>query len=396
MSVSGAGTGESGGFGPGAVLNPTWDVVVIGGGMIGLAIAYHLSRRQARVLLLERGDLVQAASGANAGRAQTMEAHFGLNLSLVKRGHLCLAALDEELGYDIEWRAMGNLVLIGKERHWREWSARAEKLSAEGIATEMLPRAQVQKLEPGLVVESFLGAAFGMEANVNPFKLCWAYARAARRGGAYLCPHTPATGLVIEKGRIQAVLAGAERYTAGCVVVAAGPWTAQVTGWAGEAAPVGFHYAEAMVTEPLPSVLNHHIGLAGFYELIHTSQRATTAGVLQTSGGNILITEAVEQTEELHARSTEWGISGMAAKALQLLPWLRHVRLIRDWGVPSAVSPDEEPILGWAGSVDNMFVAGRLHLNIATLPVISDLAAAMVLGEAVEPSLEAYSPQRFA
>lgn len=363
--------------------------------MVGLAIAYHLTRRQARVLLLERGDLAQAASGANAGRAQTMEAHFGLNLSLVKRGHARLATLSEELGLDIEWRTMGNLVLIDKERHWQEWSERAEKLSAEGIATEMLPLAQVRRLEPKLAVEGFLGAALGMEANVNPFKFCWAYACSARRDGACLLPHTPATGFVIDKGRIQAVLAGVERYPAGCVVVATGPWTAQVTGWAGEAIPVGFHYAEAMVTEPLPPVLNHHIGLAGFYELIHASRRATTAGVLQTLRGNLLITEAVEQTDELHGRSTEWGIRGMATKTLRLLPWLQRVRLIRDWGVPSAVSPDEEPIVGWASSVDNLFVAGRLHLNIATLPVISELIAAMVLGEAVEPSLEQYSPRRF-
>ena len=372
-----------------------WDAIVIGGGMIGLAMAYHLARRQVRVLLLERGDLGQAASGANAGRAQSIEAHPGLNVVLVKQGHARLAALAEELDFDIELRPMGNLVLIEEERHWQEWSEQAGKLTAEGIDAQMLSPAQVQELEPLLAVNGCLGAAFGMEANVNPFKFCWAYARAACRHGAHLLPHTPATGFEIEGGRIQAVLAGAERHAAGTVVVAAGPWTARVTGWAGEPVPVGFHYAEAMITEPLPPVLNNHVGLAGFYEMIHSSRRTTTAGVLQTQRGNLLITEGVEQTDELHARSTDWGIAGMAAKSLRLLPWLRHVRLLRDWGVPSSVSPDEEPIIGWAGEVDNLFVAGRLHLNIATLPLISDLAAGMVLAETVEPSLDAYSPRRF-
>jgi sarcosine oxidase subunit beta len=372
-----------------------WDVVVIGGGMIGLAMAYHLARRQARVLLLERGDLAQAASGANAGRAQTLEAHFGLNLDLVKEGHARLGALAEELDLDIEWRPMGNLVLIEEERHWQEWSQRAERLTAEGIATEMLSPAQVRELEPALAVDGFLGAAFGMEANVNPFRYCWAYARAAQRQGATLIAHKPVTGFEVKGGHIQAVLAGAKRYPAGTVVVAAGPWTAQVTQWAGESVPVGFHYAEAMITESLPPVLNNHVGLAGFYELIHSSRRATTAGVLQTLRGNLLITEGVEQTEELHGRSTAWGIEGMAAKVLRLLPSLCWLRLLRDWGVPSSVSPDEEPIIGWANRVENLFVAGRLHLNIATLPVVSDLAAAMVLAEAVEPSLDEYSPRRF-
>jgi glycine/D-amino acid oxidase-like deaminating enzyme len=159
--------------------------------------------------------------------------------------------------------------------------------------------------------------------------------------------------------------------------------------------PVGFHHSEAMSTEPLPPVLNNHVGLAGFYELIHSHRRATTAGTLQTPRGNLLITQSVEQTAELHGRSTDWGIAGMAAKVLRLLPWLREVRLLRGWGVPSAVSPDEEPIIGWAGQVSNLFVAGRLHLNIATLPVVSDLAARMALAETVEPSLGGYSPRRF-
>jgi sarcosine oxidase subunit beta len=363
--------------------------------MIGLAMAYHLARHKAQVLLLERGDLAQAASGANIGRAQTMEAHFGLNLGLVKEGHRRLAALSEELGFDIEWRRMGNMVLIEEEHHWQEWSERAGRLTAQGIATEMLAPLQVKELEPTLSVDGLLGAAFGMEANVNPFKFCWAYARAARRHGARLLPHRPATGFEVEGGRIQAVLAGPERYRAGTVVVAAGPWTAQVSGWAGEAVPVGFHHSEAMITEPLPPVLNNHVGLAGFYELIHSHRRATIAGTLQTLRGNLLITQSVEQTAELHGRSTDWGIAGMAAKVLQLLPWLREVRLLRGWGVPSAVSPDEKPIIGWADQVSNLFVAGRLHLNIATLPVVSDLAARMALAETVEPSLDEYSPRRF-
>jgi sarcosine oxidase subunit beta len=363
--------------------------------MVGLAIAYHLSRRKASVLLLERDGLGQAASAANAGRAQTMEAHWGLNLDQVKEGHQRLAGLSQLLEYDIEWRAMGNLVLIETQRQWQRWSQRAAMLTAEGIATEMLSPHQVKELEPALAVDGLLGAAFAMEANVNPFKLCWAYARASRRYGARLLPYKPATGFEIKGGVIQAVLAGPERYAADVVVVAAGPWTASVTRWAGEAVPVGFHHAEAMVTEPLPPVLQNHIGLPGFYDLIHSKRRASTAGALQTLQGNLLISQSVEQTDQVRGRSTAWGPAGMAEKLLSLLPGLGQCRLLRDWGVTSAISPDEEPIVGWVGQVRNLFVAGRLHLNIATLPVVSDLAAAMVLGEAVEPSLDEYSPQRF-
>jgi glycine/D-amino acid oxidase-like deaminating enzyme len=324
-----------------------------------------------------------------------MEARLGLNLRLVKEGHARLANLGEELDCDLEWRQMGNLVLIDQERHWTEWAERARRLTAEGIDARMVSPAEVRELEPALEVDGWLGAAYGTEGNLNPFKFCHAYARAARQQGALLLNHTPVTGFDLDSDRIRAVLSGGTRYSAETVVVAAGPWTAQVTGWAGDTVPVGFHHAEAMVTEPLPPTIRNHVGLAGFYEMIHASRRASTSGVLQTKQGNLLITQSVEQTDQLHRHSTEWGLRGMSANFLKLFPSLHGVRLLRDWGVPSAISPDEKPILGWTGRVQNLFVAGRLHLNIATLPVVSDLAAGMVLGETVVPSLAEYSPRRF-
>jgi sarcosine oxidase subunit beta len=372
-------------------------------------MAYHLSRRHARVLLLEQGDLARAASGSNAGRAQVLEAQRGLNLQLVKLGHARLRSLAEELDYKpgIEWRPRGNLVLIEEEDAWADWSERARWLAAERISVEMLAPMQVREVEPEVDANGFLGAAFGMEASVNPFRFCQAYASAARRQGTTILPHTPVTGFRTRGGRILQVLSEDLAFSAAVVVVAAGAWTAQVTGWAGAVVPVGFHRSEAMVTEPLPPVLRNRVGRAGFYGAIHSSRRATTGGVVQTENGNLFISAGVEQTDKLTGHSSDWGMAGLAAKILQVLPRLRQARIIRDMAVPSAVSPDERPIVGWSGAVRNLFVAGRLHLNIATIPVISDLAAGMVLGEVVAPSrdgtspkdgalsLEEYSPQRF-
>jgi glycine/D-amino acid oxidase-like deaminating enzyme len=365
--------------------------------MIGLAMAYHLAHRHVRVLLLERGDLAHAASGSNAGRAQILEAQPGLNLELVKMGHARLRTLDEELDCKagIEWRPMGNLVLIEKEEHWAEWTRRASWLASEGIAVEMVAPSQVRELEPEVTTTGFLGAAFGMEANVNPFKFCLAYARAARRKGATILLHTPVTGFRVGGGRILQVLSRDLAFSTATVVVAAGAWTAQVTSRAGAAVPVGFHRSEAMVTEPLPPILRNRVGLAGFYEAIHSRIRATTSGVVQTESGNLFVSASMEQTDRLVGHSTDWGLAGLAANTLRLFPRFRQARIIRGMAVPSAQSPDENPILGWSGCVENLFVAGRLHLNIPSVPVVSDLAAGMVLGEVVHPSLERYSPQRF-
>lgn len=377
-------------------MSKRYDVIVVGGGMLGLSTAYHLARCGAQTLLLQADDLGGGSSAACSGRAQVAEGHLDpLNLRLIREGMARLETLEEELDAQFEWRHAGFLALINSQHLWDEWATRAAQLTAAGISTEMLDQAALREAEPHLNYSGFLGAAHATEGQLNPFRFCAAYARAARRHGAELRPWTPVTGMRVAGRRVVAVEAGRERFEADRVAVMCGAWTAAVIGMAGVTLPIHHTHAEALVTEPVALPLNNTIELASFYETIHGKERAVSVGFNRDAHGALIVTEAVTKTTELHRRNSAWGIAGMAADLLGLYPALRGVRVVRAWAVPTSFSPDDEPLVGWVPGRDNLFVAAAYLETIPAVPLVSEWMARMVLGETLPVDLGAFDPARF-
>lgn len=347
------------------------------------------------MLLLEAGSLGGGASGACAGRAQICEGPRGAHMDLVLAGLARLEALEAELDAPFEWRRLGNLVLIEHERHWQPWVEQIAYLQQRGVMAAMLDPADLAAAEPLLRGDRFRGAAWCLEGHLNPLKLIRAYAVAARRLGARLRPHTPATGFQVTGGRVTGVKTAAGLLSAGAVLVTAGAWTGDLLAAAGGHLPVQFTHAEALISEPLPPLLHHHIGLADFYETIHTAERAVSIGVAQQMSGALLVTEAVQRTRTIHRTNSGWGIPALARDLLTLFPALAQARLLRAWAASSPFLPDELPAIGWAPGLDNLFVAACFLLTIPTLPVLSEAIAAALLSQPCPVDLSAFHPARF-
>jgi sarcosine oxidase subunit beta len=306
-----------------------------------------------------------------------------------------LETLEAELGREFEWRRLGNIMLIEQERHWQWWSEQVAYLQQLGASAAMLSPEELRQAEPLLNVERFLGGAWCLEGHLNPFKFMHAYASAARKHGAVIRQHARVVGLVSHKGRLIAVKTAHNRFAADRVIITAGAWTGQVLQTAGVHLPVQFTHAEAVISEPLPRVLHHHIGLADFYETIHNASRAVSIGVAQQQNGSLLVTEAVEMTERIHRANSAWGIPAIARDLLALFPALADVRMVRAWASPSPFLPDEQPAIGWVPGLENCFVATCFHNTITTIPILSELIAETVLGGQPEIDMSPFNPARF-
>jgi glycine/D-amino acid oxidase-like deaminating enzyme len=164
---------------------------------------------------------------------------------------------------------------------------------------------------------------------------------------------------------------------------------------AGVEVPVRPIHAEAFATEPIPPMIFHNIGLADSYEIINGKARACTIGIHPELDGSLVIAEAVTQTEELHQRSSAWGISAMAADLVKLFPFLGKANVVRSWGRPTSFTLDEEPLIGWAPQVENMYLATSLVETITAVPVLCEWMAMMIQGQTPPEPLDLYSPARF-
>jgi sarcosine oxidase subunit beta len=374
----------------------SFDVIIIGGGFLGVSTAYELSKAGVRTLLLDKGDIGSGTSGSCSGRAQVSEGHLDpLNIKLILEGFKLHETLEEELGFGYEWRKVGLFLLLRNEKMWRLWEERSQILSSRGIPTEILDRATLEKAEPNLNTKGVLGAAYSVEGMLNPLRFIHAYAGAAARQGAILLRNSEVVGMEVHNRKVTLVTTANDTYSAGTVAVMAGAWENAVTRMAGVDVPIRPTHAESFITEPIPPVIFHNIGMADSYEIINEREKACAMGIFPEPNGSLDIAEAVTQTPELHQRTSAWGICAISAELAELFPILGKVRVVRSWGRPTSFTPDEEPLVGWVPGLDNMYVATSLFETITTIPVLSKWMAMMIQGQTPPESLELFSPVRF-
>jgi sarcosine oxidase subunit beta len=374
----------------------TYDVIIIGGGFLGLSTAYQLATAGVRTLLLEAGDIGSGTSGSCSGRAQVCEGHLDpLNIALIRDGLKKHETLEEELGYEYDWRRVGLLSLLRSENYWQQWQERSSILTSAGIPTEVIDCQTLQKAEPNLNTSGVLGAAYSLEGMLDPLKFIRAYARAATRSGAKIQGNSAVTGMEVQGRKVTTVKTADDTFYADKVAVMTGAWVAVTARMAGIELPIRSTHAESLITESIPRMIYNNIGFSDSYEIINGKARAVAIGVHPEPNGSLAIAEAVTQTDELHHGVSAWGISAMSKELIKLFPFLEKVRIMRSWGRPTSFAPDEEPLVGWAPQLDNMYVATSLVETITAVPLLSEWMALDIQGKPLPVSLDLYSPARF-
>jgi sarcosine oxidase, subunit beta len=371
------------------------DVLIIGGGLAGCALAYNLSLKSARVQLLEAGNLCSGTSAACAGRVQVLESETDEYLQLVLNGFEILRDLHNELERDLDWEEPGHIILLRNEQDIAEYQPRLDRIRRHGAAAQMLNLQELRQAEPNLLLDGFIAATVSLEGRANPFKVCLGYAAAARRLGACLTPESRVTTIQKTGGGIEVHTSKGEIYRTGVLVVAAGAWSGEVLKLAGRYFPMHSTHAEAFVTEPLPVMLYHHVGFTGFYEAVHGNKRSVAFGVAQQTQGSLIASNAIQPTQDPHRKSTFWGLPAIASVMIKLLPHSRRINIIRSWAAPSPFMPDHRPAIGWLPESQSLYVTAGFHLALPTIPLLTKLAASHILGEELDPRLLQFTPARF-
>jgi sarcosine oxidase subunit beta len=374
----------------------SWDVVVVGGGLIGSAAAYHLAKDGHRTLLIEQGDLASGASGANFGNAQVQDAEFGYSLELTLRGYKLLANLEDELGWGLDYRQSGSLLLVETEGQWAAMERRADRLAAAGVHTQLLDWDGACRLVPGLAPDAILGGLYHPEEGVlNPFQLVQAYAHRGRQHGLEVWTQTEVTGLHVAGGRIAGVDTPRGRIAAGWVVLAAGAWARRLARTAGVDLPLCWIHGEALITEPLPPLTRQAISSAAFFEDTEESAEQVVGFCLrQRPEGQVMIGEAACVTGALCRDVTPGALPAIAREAGRRFPALCQVAIMRSWAVPVAFVADNRPLFGPVEGLPGLLVATGLKSTIVLTPLFGALIADMVAGRELDSRLAEFSPTR--
>jgi glycine/D-amino acid oxidase-like deaminating enzyme len=374
-------------------LPPETDVVVVGGGLAGTAVAYELARAGVDVVLLERSELNREASGTNAGSFHfqiaihqlTARETEGSRARLLSDTRLLLAAarlwagLGDELDGELGVRATGGL-MVAETPDELQLLHDKQLIEAEaGLETHVLEGDELRRFAPYLA-DDLLGAAFcPAEGHANPFLAAPLYALRAVESGAVVRTGVEVTG--VEPGFVVRTSAGSIR--AGRIVNAAGAWAGDLAALSEIRLPLRREGLHVNVTEPRQRVLDPLVQ--------HIGRRLT---LKQAAGGTFIIGGGwPARPEQRPSRySTRWdSAAGNAAVAVRVMPALADVRIVRMWTGVMAFTDDLQPVVGEVPSLPGYFVC-IATTGFTLSPMIARMLAANIAhGEPLPPE---YGPVR--
>ncbi len=344
------------------------DVVVVGGGVSGLASAYFLARAGRDVAVVEKGTVGGEASGRNGGMISERVDEPPIIPMAVESLEIW-PTLDDELGYPTEFTHKGRLqVAVSEEEMGDVFSDRDEALR-RGIAVDMLDPAEVRDLIPGITKRTLGGAFFPNGGHANPQRSVQAFAWAFQDLGGRLYQDTAVTGLEIAGGKVVSVETTAGSIGAGVVVAAAGPQTGLVAEMAGVHVPVAPARVEIIATAPLEPLFEIALVGNGLYG------RQAARGNLLFGGGAHEWTD-VGLTADPSKPNTPL-IRNIARRLAELLPGAADAPVIRSWAGVVEQAPDYMPIIDVLDYPSNYVVvtasAHGFGISPATGKAVSEL-----------------------
>lgn len=315
------------------------DAVVVGAGVIGASIAYHLARDGADVVLLDRArpPAGATASGASAGGVR-QQGRVKPEVPLAIEAIGMWKTLEDELGFDLHYRRGGMTICTDDPAAVPALRARVEAERAMGLDVQLVEGAALHRLIPALSPRIVVGSYCPSDGHADPMRTARAFSLAAERHGARIRFACGVDGLRREAGRIVGVETSEGPVATGAVVLAAGPWTHHVAARGGIALPMlreGF--VQMMVTARAPHVLDQVLGWVG-----------KGISLKQVPAGGFVIGGGWPGRGDVDAYRTDLlpgSMAKSAATTAALLPVSAAVPVVRAWVGPDSWCRDDYPVI---------------------------------------------------
>jgi len=362
------------------------DVVIVGGGILGLALAHELARRGTTdVLVLDQAYLNAGASGRNGGgvRAQWSTPTM---IRLARRSLERCRTFAVEMGINVWFRPGGYLFLAPTPQQVTRLERNARLHAEHGLRTRILSPAQALEVVPQLDPSRFLAASYNPDDGVVfPWPFLWGYAGRAEALGVKVRTFTRVTGFRHAGGALTHVETDRGTVACGAVVNAAGAWSKGVAALAGVATPNRPTRHEILVSEPLEPWLDPLVSLLGSGLYFSQSQRGELVGGM----GDPSEPEGVRQGSTLRF------LARFARAATRLVPRLGGVKVVRQWAGCYDVTPDNNPILGPAGYPNFLQLHGLVGHGFMMAPALAELFADLMTGRGRDELFDRFPLSRF-
>ncbi len=372
-------------------LPKTSDVVIIGGGVIGLAIARELVRGGiSDVTLIERAGLGAEASSAAAGmlapqaEADRADEFFYLTCRSRDMYPRFASELREETGIDIELETTGTLYLGFSDHDVQELEQRYAWQTAAGLPVEMLTREEAQTIETRISDGVQLALRFPLDTQVENRRLVTALSTSSQQLGVRLVTGTTVKSLNVNHSRISGVDTSQGNVATSNVVIAGGAWASMLNVPDKALPDIGIEpvRGQMLCFEANPQIARHVVYSPRGYIVPRRDGRLLAGSTTEFAGFDRRVTAA--------------GVQSITSTALEICPLISSLPLAASWAGLRPRAADGLPVLGPCAEIEGVFYAtGHYRNGILLAPITGELIAASIIEKAFDPVLDIFSPDRF-
>ncbi|MFQ5516437.1 MAG: FAD-dependent oxidoreductase [Acidimicrobiia bacterium] len=372
-------------------LDKTYDAVVVGGGVHGLATAYYLANNHgvSRVAVLEKSYIGGGGSGRNTAiiRSNYLTPEGS---RFYQRSARLYEDLAQDLNFNVMFEQRGHMTLAHNDSSLRTMRWRAEVNKVVGIDSEVIEPADIKELAPFLDVSNqprypILGALWHPPGGIARHDaVVWGYARGADALGVHIHQQTEVTDIDVEGDRVVGVQTTRGPISTPVVVNCTAGWATLIADMAGVTLPITTRPLQAAVTEPVKPFL-HPVVVSGSLHVY----------VSQTARGELVFGASVDPFTSYSARGSLDFASGLAGHVLELMPSLSKLRMLRQWAGLCDMTPDFGPIIGPTPVAGFYVDVGWGTYGFKAAPVAGESVAAAIADDSVPDIIAPFGLQRF-
>lgn len=370
----------------------SYDVVIVGGGGHGLATAYYLATRHGitNVAVIE-GNYI---GSGNTGRNTTIiRSNYGIPESVRFYSHSIemYRQLEAETGCWIMHDTKGILWMAHTETAMRAERARCLLNSAMGTETVLVDPSEIKRICPQVDLSGggrypIMGASYHVPgATARHDRVVWAYAQGAMQRGVHIIQGTPVTGLLRDGGRVTGVRTAQGDISAGVVMSAVGGNVTQMAAHADVRLPIRTHPLQAFVTNGYAQGLGPIVASTEFL-----------AYVSQTARGQMLIGHEYEREQSYSLQSSFQFLQSCSAKMAYMLPFVRDLKILRQWTGRCDISADFSPIMGFTPADGFVISTGWGTWGFKAIPAGGEQMAQLIATGETPEMIAPFALSRFA
>jgi sarcosine oxidase, subunit beta len=348
------------------------ELVVVGGGVIGLAIAYNLALRGfTDIVILEKGYLASGASGRNGGGIR-QQWSTEVNIRLMQESVAICKDFAKEVGVNVWFRQGGYLFLSRSAAETQRLERNVKLQNRCGVPTEILTPAQAKAIVPELDVTGFHAACYNpTDGILFPWPFLWGYAQGAVAKGAKLYTFTTVHGIDVDKAGAYTVRTNRGDIRTPKILNAAGAWSPEIARMVGVELPDYPIRHEICSSEPLKPFLKPMVSVLATGLYFSQSMRGEIVGGVTLHG----------EPPTLNVGSRLKFLSTYAKQLCALMPSLSELKILRQWAGPYDITSDGNPILGEPAARPGFYLCcGFMGHGFMMAPVIGKYYAEWLTG----------------